>query len=52
LKEEAVVFVRDRFWVERTALGIVWGQNEVVEAAQDEASPITLPGEPPEAMLE
>ena len=24
-------------------------QNKVVEAAQDEASPTTLPGEPPEA---
>ena len=35
--------------VERTALGIVGGQNKVVEAVQDEASPTTLPGEPPEA---
>jgi hypothetical protein len=51
-KEETAVFVRGRFWVERTALGIVWGQNEVVEAVQEEASPITLPGEPPKAKLE
>jgi|AntAceMinimDraft_5_1070358.scaffolds.fasta_scaffold34662_2 hypothetical protein len=36
-------------WVERTALGIVGGQNEVVETAQDEASPTPLPGEPPKA---
>ena len=48
-KEEAVVFVRDRARVERTALGIAGGQNKVVEAAQDEASPTTLPGESPEA---
>ena len=38
-KEETVVFVRDRVWVERTALGITSGQSKVVEAAQDEASP-------------
>jgi hypothetical protein len=30
-------------------LEIVGGQNEVVEAAQDEASPTPLPGEPPKA---
>jgi hypothetical protein len=48
-KEETVVFVRDRVRVERTALGIAGGQSKVVEAAQDEASPTTLPGEPPEA---
>jgi hypothetical protein len=48
-KEENVVFVRDRVWVERTALGIVGGQNEVVGAVQDEASPTPLPGEPPKA---
>ena len=48
-KEETVVFVRDRVRVERTALGIAGGQNKVVEADQDEASPTTLPGEPPEA---
>jgi hypothetical protein len=33
--------VRDRVRVERTALGIVGGQNKVVEAVQDEASPTT-----------
>jgi hypothetical protein len=43
------VFVRDRARVERTALGIVGGQNEVVEAVQEEASPTPLPGEPPKA---
>jgi hypothetical protein len=43
------VFVRDRVRVECTALEIAGGQNEVVEAAQDEASPTTLPGEPPKA---
>ena len=48
-KEETVVFVRDRVRVERTALGIAGGQNKVVEAVQDEASPTTLPGESPEA---
>jgi hypothetical protein len=32
-KEEAVVFVRDRVRVERTALGIAGGQSKVVEAA-------------------
>ena len=48
-KEETLVFVRDRVRVERTALGIVGGQNKVVEAVQDEASSTTLPGEPPEA---
>jgi hypothetical protein len=47
--KKTVVFVRDRARVERTALGIVGGQNEVVEAVQDEASPTTLPGEPPKA---
>ena len=41
--------MRDRVRVERTALGIVGGQNKVVEAVQDEASPTTLPGESPEA---
>jgi hypothetical protein len=41
-----MVFVRDRVRVERTSFGIVGGQNKVVEAAQDEASPTTLPGEP------
>jgi hypothetical protein len=46
-----VVFVRDRVWVERTALRIAGVQNEVEEAAQDEASPTTLPGEPPKAIL-
>jgi hypothetical protein len=45
-KEETVVFVRDRVRAERTALGIAGGQNKVVEAVQDEASPTTLPGEP------
>jgi hypothetical protein len=29
-KEETVVFVRDRFRVERTALEIARGQNEIV----------------------
>jgi hypothetical protein len=48
-KEETLVFVRDRFRVERTALEISGGQNKVVEAVQDEASPTTLPGEPPKA---
>ena len=41
--------MRDRVRVERTALGIVGGQNEVVEAVQDEASPTLLPGEPPKS---
>ena len=41
--------MRDRVRVERTALGIAGGQNKVVEAVQDEASPTTLPGESPEA---
>jgi hypothetical protein len=45
-KEETAVFVRDRVRVERTALGIAGGQNKVVEAVQDEASPTTLHGEP------
>jgi hypothetical protein len=49
LKEVTVVFVRDRARVERTALGIAGGQSKVVEAAQDEASPTTLPGELPKA---
>jgi hypothetical protein len=48
-KEDTVVSVRDRVRVERTALGIARGQNKVVEAVQDEASPTTLPGEPPKA---
>ena len=48
-KEKTVVSVRDRFRVERTALGIAGGQNKVVEAAQDEASPTPLPVEPPKA---
>ena len=48
-KEETVVFVRGRVRVERTALEIAGGQSEVVEAVQDEASPTTLPGEPPKA---
>ena len=48
-KEETVVFVRDRYRVERTALGIVGKHNKVVEAVQDETSPTTLPGEPPKA---
>ena len=48
-KEETAVFVRGRVRVERAALGIVGGQNKVVEAVQDEASPTTLPGESPEA---
>ena len=48
-KEGTVVFVRDRVRVERTAIGIAGGQSKVVEAAQDEASPTTLPGESPEA---
>jgi hypothetical protein len=48
-KEDTVVFVRDRVRVERTALGIAGGSSKVVESAQDEASPTTLPGEPPEA---
>jgi hypothetical protein len=30
-----MVFVRDRVWVEHTAIGIAGGQNEVMEAAQD-----------------
>ena len=38
-KEETVVFVRGRVWVERNALGIAGGQNKVMEAVQDEASP-------------
>jgi hypothetical protein len=46
-KEETLVFVRGRARVERTALEIAGGQNEVVEAVQDKASPTTLPGEPP-----
>ena len=41
--------MRDRARVERTALGIAGGQNEVVEAVQDEASTTPLPGEPPKA---
>jgi hypothetical protein len=41
-KEETLVFVCDRVRVERIALGIVGGQNEVVEAVQDEASPTPL----------
>jgi hypothetical protein len=44
-----VVFVREGVRVVRTALGIAGGQSEVVEAVQDEASPTTLPGEPPKA---
>ena len=48
-KEETVVFVHDRARVERIALGIAKEQNEVVEAVQDEASPIPLPVEPPKA---
>jgi hypothetical protein len=44
-----VVFARDLVRVERTALGIAGGLNEVVEAVQDEASPTPLPGEPPKA---
>ena len=44
-----VAFVRDCVRVERTALKIAGGQNEVVEAVQDEASPTPLPGEPPKA---
>ena len=44
-----MVFVRDRVRVERTALEIAGGQNEVVEAVQDEASPTPLHGEPPKA---
>ena len=43
------MFVRDRVRVESTALEIAGGQNEVVKAAQDEASPTPLPGEPPKA---
>jgi len=46
-KEETVVFVRDRVWVDRTALGIVGGQNGVVEAVQDEASNIYVLFAPP-----
>jgi hypothetical protein len=38
-KEVSEVFLRDRVRVERAALKIAGGQNEVVEAAQDEASP-------------
>ena len=34
-KEETSVFVRDPVRVERTALEIAGGQNEVVEAVQD-----------------
>ena len=49
-KEETAVFVRDRVRVERTALEIAGGQNEVEKAIQDEASPTLLPGEPPQAM--
>ena len=48
-KEETVVIARDQVRVERTALGIAGGQNEVVEAVQNEASPTPLPGEPPKA---
>ena len=40
------MFARDRARVERAALEIAGGQNEVVEAVQDRASPSTLPGEP------
>jgi hypothetical protein len=50
-KEETVVFVRGRVRVEHTALEIAGGQSEVVEAVQDEASPTTLPGEPPKAKI-
>ena len=45
------MFVRNRVWVERTALGIAGGQNKVVEAVQDEASPTTLPGESPKRRI-
>ena len=38
-KEDTAAFVCDRVRVKRTALEIAGGQNEVVEAAQDEASP-------------
>ena len=38
-KEETLVSARDRVRVERTNLEIARGQNEVVEAVQDEASP-------------
>jgi hypothetical protein len=48
-KEETAVFVRGRVRVERTALEIAGGLNEVVKAVQDEASPTPLPGEPPKA---
>jgi hypothetical protein len=45
-REETAVFARDRVRVERTAFEIAGGQNEIVEAAQDEASPTPLPGKP------
>jgi hypothetical protein len=48
-KEETAVFVRGRVRVERAALEIAGEQIEVVEAAQDEAIPTPLPGEPPKA---
>jgi hypothetical protein len=48
-KIDNVMFARDRVRVERTALEIAGGLNEVVEAALDEASPTPLPGEPPKA---
>jgi hypothetical protein len=48
-KEETVVFVCDRVRGERTALEIAGGQSGIVEAAQDEASPTPLPGEPSKA---
>jgi hypothetical protein len=41
-KEETVAFVRDRAQVERTALGIVGGQNEVVEATIFKRLPFSL----------
>jgi hypothetical protein len=49
LKEESVVFMRDRVRIEHTAFRVAGGQSNVVEAAQDEASPASLPGEPPKA---
>jgi hypothetical protein len=41
-KEDTVVFVRDRVRVERTALGIVGGQNKVVEAVRARAEKALL----------
>jgi len=49
LEEETWVFMRDRVRIEHTVFRVFGGQNKVVEAVQDEASPIPLPGETPKA---